>query len=264
MTYSRAVAFALAAIVLAPVYAYAGAPPRVVALTELARQPVEVAISSKHLTLIHFETGDVSMVAVGDPAIVHVTVKGPDVLLKALASSGSTNAFIWQAGRYTQWIFTVRQNSKDARLIIVKDSIAMTGDPFGLRSAEHRGNSQQTAPDQPPTAAALRPLGPEATVGSATAAPVLTQQPTATSALEQSANAKAMASEACGKPLILDQFLKTLNDQQRELFGVFMTESTLARLQALLRELSLQQRSDLLALLSVPAPSKQAAADSPG
>src|SRR3989442_14038106 len=128
MTYSRAVAFALAAIVLAPVYAYAGAPPRVVALTELARQPVEVAISSKHLTLIHFETGDVSMVAVGDPAIVHVTVKGPDVLLKALASSGTTNGFIWQGGRYTQWTLTGRQTTRDTRPIIVKDLMPPTSE----------------------------------------------------------------------------------------------------------------------------------------
>src|SRR5439155_17263782 len=131
-------AFVLAAIVLTPLPVYAVAPPRVVALTELASKPVDVAISSKHLTLIHFETGDVSMVAVGDPAIVSVTVKGPDVLLKALSSSGSTNAFIWQAGRYTQWTFTVRQNSKDARLIIVKDSIAVS-DLSSLRDVERRG-----------------------------------------------------------------------------------------------------------------------------
>src|SRR2546427_5529846 len=145
MSYSRAVAFALAAIVLAPVYAYAGAPPRVVALTELASKPVEVAISSKHLTLIHFETGDVSMVAVGDPAIVSVTVRGPDVLLKALASSGSTNAFIWQGGRYTLWTFTVHQNSKDARLIVVKD-LAATMDG-SARGTEDVGKDGKPAAD---------------------------------------------------------------------------------------------------------------------
>src|SRR5947208_13176004 len=138
---SRSAAFALlVATALTPVPAYAAAPPRVVGLAELAARPVEVAISTKQLTLIHFETGEVTMVAVGDPAIVNVTVKGPDVLLKALTSSGSTNAFIWQAGRYTQWTFMVRQNSKDARLIVVKDSVATSGDGSGSRSLEREGN----------------------------------------------------------------------------------------------------------------------------
>ncbi len=249
MTYSRAVAFALAAIVLVPVCAYAGAPPRVVALTELASKPVEVAISSKHLTLIHFETGDVSMVAVGDPAIVHVTVKGPDVLLKALASSGSTNAFIWQGGRYTQWTFTVRQNSRDARLIIVKDSIAATSDVSSGKSVERRKGDQKITSDQ---------------ASAATTAPAPAQQPSAVAAPEQPANAKAMTSDACGRPPALGQFLKILNDRQRELFGMFITESTLARLQALLRELSPQQRCDILALLSTSTPSREAVADSSG
>src|SRR5437899_12655538 len=153
---SRSVAVVLAAIALTPVHLYAAAPPHVVALAELAARPVEVAISTKQLTLIHFETGEVTMVAVGDPAIVSVTVKGPDVLLKALTSSGSTNAFIWQAGRYTQWTFMVRQNSKDARLIIVKDSIA-TSDLSSLRDVERRGNGQQTATDQTPVAATSGP-----------------------------------------------------------------------------------------------------------
>src|SRR5438034_5341404 len=193
-------AFVLAAIVLAPLPVYAAAPPRVVALTELASKPVDVAISSKHLTLIHFETGDVSMVAVGDPAIVSVTVKGPDVLLKALTSSGSTNAFIWQAGRYTQWTFTVRQNSKDTRLIIVKDTIAITGDPSSLNSAEHRGNGQQIAVGQVPAGAALRPLGAGAAVGSATTAPAPAQRRSAASGPEQPANATEMTSEAWGGP----------------------------------------------------------------
>ncbi len=44
---------------------------------------------------------------------------------------------------------------------------------------------------------------------------------------------------------------------------MFLKEPTLARLQALVRELSPQQRCDLLALLSVSASSKQAPADPP-
>src|SRR5213593_2500460 len=141
---SRSVAVVLAAIALTPVHLYAAGPPHVVALAELAARPVEVAISTKQLTLIHFETGDVSMVAVGDPAIVSVPVRGPDVLLKALASSGSTNAFIWQAGRYTQWTFTVRQKSKDARLIIVKDSAATPRDESSIKSVESAGKEGKT------------------------------------------------------------------------------------------------------------------------
>src|SRR5207249_6710755 len=137
-------AIALAAVALTPAQAYAVAPPRVVAMAELPARPIEVAISTKQLTLIHFETGEVSMVAVGDPAIVSVTVKGPDVLLKALASSGSTNAFIWQGGRYTQWAFTVRQNSKDARLIVVKDLAATVRDG-SAGSPEDAGRDGKTA-----------------------------------------------------------------------------------------------------------------------
>jgi hypothetical protein len=114
----------------------AGSAVRVVVLSDLTVRAEEVGISSKHLTLIHFEMGDVSMVAVGDPTIVSVTVKGPDVLLKATASSGTTNAFIWQASRYTQWLLVVRHDSKDARLIVVKDT-GPVGREEPLRAVDH-------------------------------------------------------------------------------------------------------------------------------
>lgn len=55
--------------------------------------------------------------------------------------------------------------------------------------------------------------------------------------------------------------MKTLGDRQRALFSAFLTKRTLARLEALLLELSAKQRCDLLALLSVP--SDQAATDFP-
>src|SRR2546425_6825300 len=113
----------------------AGSAVRVVVLSDLTVRAEEVGISSKQLTLIHFEMGDVSMVAVGDPTIVSVTVKGPDVLLKATASSGTTNAFIWQASRYTQWLMVVRQDSRDARLIVVKDA-GPVGREESLRAAD--------------------------------------------------------------------------------------------------------------------------------
>ena len=99
-----------------------------------------------------------------------------------------------------------------------------------------------TATNQPSPAATPGPSLTGATVGSATTAPAPAQQSLAASGPEQPTNPKAMIGDACEKPLILDQFLKTLNDRQRELFGMFMNESTLARLQALLRELSLRQR----------------------
>lgn len=118
-----------------PLPTEAGSAVRVVVLSDLTVRAEEVGISSKHLTLIHFEMGDVSMVAVGDPTIVSVTVKGPDVLLKATASSGTTNAFIWQAGRYTQWILVVRQDSKDAHLIVVKDA-SPVGREQSLRASD--------------------------------------------------------------------------------------------------------------------------------
>jgi Pilus formation protein N terminal region len=112
----------------APLILEAGSAVRVVVWTDLTVRAEEVGISSKQLTLIHFEMGDVSMVAVGDPSIVSVTVKGPDILLKATASTGTTNAFIWQAGRYTQWILVVRHDSKDPRLIVVKDAGPVGGE----------------------------------------------------------------------------------------------------------------------------------------
>ncbi len=120
-----------------PLPSEAGTTVRVVVLADLAVRAEEVGISSKDLTLIHFEMGDVSMVAVGDPTIVNVTVKGPDVLLKATASSGTTNAFIWQASRYTQWLLVVRHDSKDARLIVVKD-MGPVGREELLRAADRR------------------------------------------------------------------------------------------------------------------------------
>ena len=253
-------AFVLAAIVLTSLQVYAAAPPRVVALTELASKPVEVAISSKHLTLIHFETGDVSMVAVGDPAIVNVTVKGPDVLLKALTSSGSTNAFIWQGGRYTQWMFTVRQNGKDSRLIVVKDVVTTARDESS-RSAEGAGRDGKPATDS--TVVAATSGQPAVGTGAASSATISApaQHQSAGSAQRQSTTTGHATSDACGASATLDDFVKMLNARQRELFSAFLTEPTLARLQALLLELSVKQRCDLLALLSAPASSEQPTTD---
>ena len=255
-------AVVLVAMLLTPIHAYAAAPPRVVILADLAAKPLEVAISSKQLTLIHFETGDVSMVAVGDPAIVSVTVKGPDVLLKALTSSGSTNAFIWQGGRYTQWTFTVRQNSKDARLIIVKDLITTARDESG-KNAEGTGKDRKTATGLIATAApsGQPPIG-TSTANSATlSAPA--NQLSAESAQQQPVTARTSAPDPCGASTTLDHFVKTLSASQRELFSAFLTTPTLERLRALLLELSVTQRCDLLALLSAPASSEQPTTVSP-
>ncbi len=249
-------ALVLVAIALTPFPAYAAASPRVVILADLAAKPVEVAISSKQLTLIHFETGEVSMVAVGDPAIVSVTVKGPDVLLKALTSSGSTNAFIWQGGRYTQWTFTVRQNTNDARLIIVKDLVATARDESG-KSAEGAGKDRKTATG---LTAAAAPAG-QPPIGTNTASSATLSAPanqlSAESAQQQPATAGTSAPDSCGASTTLDHFVKTLSASQRELFSAFLTTPTLERLRALLLELSVTQRCDLLALLSAPAPSEQ-------
>ncbi len=231
----------LVAVALAPARGYAAEPPRVVILADLTVKPVEVVISSKQLTLIHFETGDVSMVAVGDPAIVSVTVKGPDVLLKALTSSGSTNAFIWQGGRYTQWTFTVRQNTKDARLIIVKDLIATARDESG-KSAEGTGKDRKTATG---LTAAAAPSG-QPTMGTNTAGSATTSAPanqlSAGSAQQQPATERTSAPDSCGASTTLDYFVKTLSTSQRELFSAFLTNPTLERLRALVLELSAKQR----------------------
>jgi hypothetical protein len=220
----------------------------VVTLAELAARPIDITISSKHLTLIHFETGDVTMVAVGDPDIVNVTVKGPDVLLKALASTGSTNAFIWQAGRYTQWTFTVRQNTKDARLIIVKDLVAAPGDESTNKSTERKENNRKTTAEPGAAATSLPATG---AMGN-TSTPAAPAQAPLDVPSQQPIHTQATDSDACGKRLMLDQFVRTLNARQRELFGMFLMEPELPKAQALLRELTVQQRCDLVAFLSDP------------
>lgn len=242
----------VAGIALIPTESSAATPPRVVALTDVASRPVEVAITTKHLTLIHFESGEVSMVAVGDPGIVSVTVKGADVLLKALTSSGSTNAFIWQGSRYTQWTFTVRQSSNDARVIIVRETTA-TGrgeskktTSGSSKNAKQGANSTATPARQPATGGT--------TVPSATATP---EEPSAGSAQPQPETAGEAPSQGCGAGVSLDHFVKTLNARQREVFGAFLTQPSLTSLQALLLEISPQQRCELLALLTGPAPLEQ-------
>lgn len=250
---------ALMTILLIPGRADAAVPPRTVTLADLASAPVEVTITSKHLTLIHFETGDVSMVAVGDPRIVSVTVKGADVLLKALTSSGSTNGFIWQGNRYTQWTFTIRQNGKDARVIIVRDPVATGRDESnGGTSGSVKGGKPTTGT----TAAAPRPRqAPSGSPAPSSATVSPPSEPSVSSAQPHPEIAGDEPREICGAAASLDQFVKTLNGRQRELFGAFLTEPSLARLQALLLELNGQQRCDLLALLSAPAPPDQPGTD---
>src|SRR5574337_825855 len=236
----------------------AGSAVRVVVLADLTVRAEEVGISSKHLTLIHFEMGDVSMVAVGDPTIVSVTVRGPDVLLKATASSGTTNAFIWQASRYTQWILVVRHDVKDPRLIVVKEA-GPGGREESLRASDHPdpdGAKVMGAQAGAPPAEGLS-VG----VGALSGA-VIPEGPTQTSPAKASAGVSPpqATGDTCGKVEMLDQFVKTLSIRQRELFGAFLADPTLARLQALLLELNAPQRCGLLALLSAPgSPPRDAA-----
>lgn len=248
----------VAAIALIPMRASAATPPRIVALADVASRAVEVAITTKHLTLIHFEAGEVSMVAVGDPGIVSVTVKGADVLLKALMPSGSTNGFIWQANRYTQWTFTVRQNGKDARVIIVRDPVARDES-----SGSTSGSVKSERPTTGTTAAATRPRqSPSGSTAPSAATVSPPSEPSVTSAERHPEIAGGEPRDVCGATASLGLFVKTLNERQRELFGAFLTEPSLASLQALLVELNRQQRCDLLVLLSAPIPSKEPATDS--
>jgi hypothetical protein len=243
----------VAGIALIPTQASAATPPRIVALADVVSRPVEVAITTKHLTLIHFEAGEVSMVAVGDPAIVSVTVKGADVLLKALRPSGSTNGFIWQDNRYTQWTFTVRQNGKDARVIIVRDPVA--------RDESSKGTSGSAKTERPTTgtkAAATRPRhSPSGSAAPSAATVAPPSEPSVNSAERHPEIAGGEPRVVCGASASLDLFVKTLNGRQRELFDAFLTGPSLASLQALLVELNGQQRCDLLALLSAPIPPRE-------
>jgi hypothetical protein len=245
---------ALVVIALVPLRAYAAAPPRIVTLADLASKPVEVAITSKHLTLIHFETGEVSMVAVGDPGLVTVTVKGADVLLKALTSSGSTNAFIWLGGRYTQWTFTVRQNTKDPRLIIVKDLAVGSGTRVEPRStAGGTGGESRPATGLPAAAATTPGHVPSGISAESIAAPLPAHPPSPGTPSSSSAMGKGWDRGACESTSDLDDFVKTLTARQRGLFSEFLTAPSLATLQTLFLALNEQQRCGLLALLSVPA-----------
>jgi hypothetical protein len=221
----------------APRPASAAAPaaaPRVVMAGDAASKPVEVPISTKQVTLIHFDVGDVSMVAVGDPALVSVTVNGPDVLLRAQAFSGSTNAFIWAAGGYTQWRFVVREGN-DPRVIVVKEGAA-AAKPVTVTSAYRPAPTPpQPAPSPAPQAGSQPPAPPAA-------------QPA------------PPGGPATSGGSALDRFLKTLNAKQLELFGAFLADLTLLRLAALVRELSPEQQKQLLALLAAPGVVEKASA----
>src|SRR5207249_721288 len=148
-------------------------------------------------------------------------------------------------------------NSKDARLIVVRD-LAVTGGDGSARGAEDTGKDGKTAADS--TAAPVISGSPAmVSAASSAAAPVLAQQPSAGSAQAQPSTTPSATRDACGASATLDQFMKTLGDRQRALFSAFLTEPTLVRLQTLLLELNAKQRCDLLALLS--APPEQAASD---
>lgn len=195
------------------------------------------------------------MVAVGDPALVSVTVKGADVLLKAVTSSGSTNAFIWLGGRYTQWTFTVRNNTKDPRLIIVRDLAARSGaraEPRRISGGPEQGGNPATNLPAAPIASGQTVNG--TLVGSLPPPPSV-QPPSGRAAPSKPAAETASEIGACRSPVALDHFMRMLTARQRDLFGAFLTTPSLATLQLLFLELSAQQRCSLLALLSAPSTS---------
>lgn len=243
-------AFALAALLAAAsLPAHAAGAPRIVLLGEASATPIEVAVSPKQLTLIHFDGGDVSMVAVGDTSIVNVVVKGPEVLLKALAFSGTTNAFIWVTGRYTQWRLTIR-DANDPRVIIVKEG---EGQPAGS-SSKSSGEGKAAAPGKPVTVtSAYQPKPDPGKPAAQTSPPPATQPPPVSSSTPPAAPAAAHAGSS-----ELDQFLKSLNAKQLELFSALLQDPSLVKLSALVRELSPEQRRQLLGLLAAPGALDQA------
>jgi hypothetical protein len=205
------------------------AGPKVVALDVVTDRPVEVGVSPKQLTLIHFES-DVTMVAVGDPSLVNVTVKGPDVLVKAQAYSGKTNAFIWVAGVYTQWVFAIRDSAADPRVIIVKEKAEEVKTTSPARPQRSAGTGPVTVTQ------AYTPPKPEKP------APPQKQPPTP-------AQPQKTAPESGPGPSPLDIFVKSLTKEQADLFAAFLKDPNLATLAALMRVLNDEQRKLLMNML---------------
>lgn len=247
------IAFVITALlVAASLPTHAAGAPRVVLLSDASAAAIEVAVSPKQLTLIHFDSGDVSMVAVGDTSMVNVVVRGAEVLVKALAFSGTTNAFIWVVGQYTQWKLTIR-DANDPRVIIVKDG---EGQPARTSGSKSNGEGKAAAPGKPVTiTSAYQPKpDPGKPATQTSPPPAATQQPPAASSSTPPAAppaAQAGSSE-------LDQFLKSLNAKQLELFSALLQDPSLIKLSALVRELSPEQRRQLLALLAAPGALDQA------
>jgi hypothetical protein len=203
--------------------------PRIVYMAQAAQRPVEIGLSPRKVTLMRFEAGDVSMLVVGDRALVSFEVHGQDVLLKAAAASGRTNMFVWAAGQYTQWTLIVREGT-ESRVIIVRP-----GDP----------PEQAAAPAQ-----AERPPARAQQTFARTPAP-RTAAPAAQPAQQQPAQqAPARQPDAAAEPhqALLERFLRTLTPAQSRLFVEYTANPTFARLQALLQALRPDQR-DLLARL---------------
>lgn len=212
----RTVPALLAALVVAiPAAPAVAAPaprgPRVVALATAEARPIEVAVSTKQVTLIHFDVGDVTMVAVGDPALVSVTVQGPDVLLRAQAFGGATNGFIWVAGRYTQWRFVVT-DAPASRVIVVREQVPSPR-PVTVTSA-YRPPQRAHPPASAPAPSSPSQAPPE------------------------------------GERNTFERFLRSLSPRQLELFRAFLASPTLARLSALVQALNPAQQQLLLALLA--------------
>lgn len=237
-------AFTMIGVLLAATRSLAAQPqsPKIVPLDTVTVRPVEVGVSTKQLTLIHFEIGDVTMVAVGDTSMVNVTVKGPDVLVKALAFSGKTNAFIWVAGAYTQWVFTVRDSSTDPRVIIVREKVAEAGAQAGTS-----GKGPVTV-----TQAYIPPKEQKPAVQTKPAAPSVSSQKPATQAKQAAppASSRKSAEQEGGPGLSpLDVFVKSLNKEQADRFAAFLKDPNLETLGNLLRVLNDQQRDMLMNML---------------
>lgn len=82
--------------------------PVAVPESQVASTPYPIPLAPDgELRILHFETGLVSSVLVGQPWLVTVIIQGSDVILQARASSGSTPVVVYVGAVATLWQVTI-------------------------------------------------------------------------------------------------------------------------------------------------------------
>jgi hypothetical protein len=131
-------------------------PPAPVAVPEsqVASTPYPVALAPDgELRILHFETGLVSSVLVGQPWLVTVVIQGSDVILQARASSGATPVVVYVGAVATLWQVTIGPHGP------VSPKITVTaGRPSGPGSGAQAGPAGAQAARPPRLEAFLASL----------------------------------------------------------------------------------------------------------